>query len=171
MEPASGSVTPLHSRSHRVADRIDDQPVSFAILAGVDSLKSSGQSSSKEIVKKTAAGQSDSDSSLAVWLRLQKSLAKKNGIALTTLSRDGAAIGRIENDNSICRAMRVSAEHAARCAKDCGTAYTNAVAAGKQFDFTCHAGLHCFAIPVAIDQKQLVILGGRSFASTAEYAE
>ena len=41
--------------------------------------------------------------------------------------------------------------------------------AGKQFNFTCHAGLHCFAIPVAIDQKQLVILGGRSFASTSEY--
>jgi len=40
-----------------------------------------------------------------VWLRLQKSLAEKNGIALTTLSRDGAVIGRIENDNSICRAM------------------------------------------------------------------
>src|ERR1041384_496081 len=49
----------------------------------------------------------DSDNSLAVWLRLQRSLAEKNGIALTTLTRDGAAIGRIENDNSICRAMRV----------------------------------------------------------------
>jgi diguanylate cyclase (GGDEF)-like protein len=104
-------------------------------------------------------------------LRLQKSLAEKNGIALTTLSRDGAAIGRIENDNTICRAMRVSADHASRCAEDCGAAYSNAVAAGKQFDFTCHAGLHCFAIPVAIDRKQVVILGGRSFASTNEYTE
>ena len=106
-----------------------------------------------------------------MWLRLQKSLAEKNGIALTTLSRDGAVIGRIENDNSICRAMRVSPEHAPLCAADCGAAYSNAVDAGKQFDFTCHAGLHCFAIPVAIDQKQLVILGGRSYASTAEYTE
>ena len=113
----------------------------------------------------------DPDNSLAVWLRLQKSLADKNSIALTTLSRDGAVIGRIENDNSICRAMRISAEHAPLCAADCGAAYSNAIAAGKQFDFTCHAGLHCFAIPVAIDQKQLVILGGRSFASTSEFAE
>jgi diguanylate cyclase (GGDEF)-like protein len=113
----------------------------------------------------------DSDNPLAVWLRLQKSLAEKNGIALTTLSRDGAVIGRIENDNSICRAMRVSVEHEPLCAADCGAAFSNAVAAGKQFDFKCHAGLHCFAIPVAIDQKQVVILGGRSFTSTTEYTE
>jgi len=127
---------------------------------------------SKEISKKQAAAiESDADNSLAVWLRLQNSLAEKNGIALTTLSRDGAAIGRIENDNSICRAMRVSPEHAPRCAADCGAAYSNAVAAAKRFDFTCHAGLHCFAIPVAIDRKQVVILGGRSFASTSEYTE
>ena len=128
---------------------------------------------SKETARKAtvSAAELDADNSLAVWLRLQKSLAEKNGIALTTLSRDGAVIGRIENDNSICRAMRVSSAHAPLCAADCGAAYSNAVAADKQFDFTCHAGLHCFAIPVAIDGKQLVILGGRSFASTSEYAE
>ena len=131
----------------------------------------SGQRLSKEIPTKRATSDSDADNSLAVWLRLQKSLAEKNGIALTTLSRDGAAIGRIENDNSICRAMRVSAEYAPRCAADCGAAYSNAVAAAKRFDFTCHAGLHCFALPVAIDRKQVVILGGRSFASTSEYTE
>jgi len=118
-----------------------------------------------------ADSERDPENSLAVWLRLQKSLAERNGIALTTLSRDGAVIGRIENDNSICRAMRVSAERASLCAADCGAAYNNAVDAGAQFDFTCHAGLHCFAIPVAIEQKQLVILGGRSFASTSEYTE
>ncbi len=128
---------------------------------------------SKQTVTKTndSASEPDSDNSLAVWLRLQRSLAEKNAIALTTLSRDGAAIGRIENDNSICRAMRVSADHAPLCAADCGRSFSNAVSAGKQFNFTCHAGLHCFAIPVAIDQKQLVILGGRSFVSTSEYTE
>jgi len=128
---------------------------------------------SKETVRKarSSPGELDPDNSLAVWLRLQKSLAEKNGITLTTLSRDGAVIGRIENDTSICRAMRVSAEKGPLCAADCGAAYSKAVAAGKQFDFTCHAGLRCFAIPVAIDQKQLVILGGRSFANTSEYTE
>jgi diguanylate cyclase (GGDEF)-like protein len=128
---------------------------------------------SKETARKarSSPGDLDADNSLGVWLRLQKSLAEKNGIALTTLSRDGAVIGRIENDNSICRAMRISPEHAPRCAADCGAAYSNAVEAGKRFDFTCHAGLHCFAIPVSIDKKQLAILGGRSFVSTNEYTE
>lgn len=128
---------------------------------------------SNEFARQVANADSEPDpeNSLAVWLRLQKSLAERNGIALTTLSRDGAVIGRIENDNSICRAMRVSAERAPLCAADCGAAYNNATDAGAQFDFTCHAGLHCFAIPVAIEQKQLVILGGRSFASTSEYIE
>jgi len=125
---------------------------------------------SKETVKKAKVG-SDSDNSLGVWLSIQKSLAERNGIALTTLSRDGAVIGRVENDNSICRAMRVSADHARLCAADCGAAYSNAIAVGEQVDFRCHAGLHCFAIPVAIDRKQLVILGGRAFASTHEYAQ
>jgi len=128
---------------------------------------------SNETVKraKLPPAESDSNNSLAVWLRLQKSLAERSGIALTTLSRDGAVIGRIENDNSLCRAMRVSAEHASLCAADCGAAYSNAVRTGRQFDFTCHAGLHCFAIPVSIDAKQLVILGGRSFASTHDYGQ
>jgi len=128
---------------------------------------------SKEIARKgrSSAGSLDPDNSLAVWLRLQRSLAEKNGIALMTLSRDSAVIGRIENDNSICRAMRVSAEHAPLCTADCGAAYSNAIEACSQFDFTCHAGLHCFAIPVAIDQKQLVILGGRAFPSTSEFAQ
>lgn len=128
---------------------------------------------SNETVKraKLPPVESDSNNSLAVWLRLQKSLAERNGIALTTLSRDGAVIGRIENDNSLCRAMRVSAEHASLCAADCGAAYSNAGRTGRQFDFTCHAGLHCFAIPVSIDGKQLVILGGRSFASTHDYGQ
>jgi diguanylate cyclase (GGDEF)-like protein len=127
----------------------------------------------KETLKKTneATSEADAGNSLAVWLRLQRSLAEKNDISLTTLSRDGAAIGRIENDNSICRAMRVSPDHAPLCAADCGMAYSNAVRAGGRFDFTCHAGLNCFAIPVAIDQKQVVILGGRSFASTSDYTE
>ncbi|MFY9558196.1 MAG: diguanylate cyclase [Blastocatellia bacterium] len=126
---------------------------------------------SKETVNKAIlkGGELSPDNSLAVWLRLQKSLAERNGIALTTLSRDGAVIGRIENDNSICRAMRVSSDKAALCAADCGAAYSRAVDAGKRVDFTCHAGLHCFTIPVSINQKELVILGGRSFTSTSEY--
>lgn len=109
--------------------------------------------------------------SLTVWLRLQRSLAEKSGIALTTLSREGAVIGRIENDNSLCQAMRLAPEYASRCQADCTAAYNNAVEAGRTVEFCCHAGLHGFATPVTINNKQLVILGGRAFSATAEYAD
>ena len=105
-----------------------------------------------------------------MWLRLQRSLAQKNNIALTTISRDGAVIGRVETDNSICRAMRVSAQHASKCSDECGKAFSNAVVAGHPIDFRCHAGLQCFAIPIRLEDHQVVILGGRAFASTSEYS-
>lgn len=110
------------------------------------------------------------ESALADWLRVQRSLAEKYNIALTTLSRDGAVIGRIENDNSICRSLRVSTEHASKCALECGRAFSNANAADRPIEFLCHAGLQCFAIPVDLNDKQLVILGGRAFTSTSEYS-
>lgn len=113
----------------------------------------------------------DSENSLAVWLRLQKSLAERNGIALSTLSRDGVVIGRIENDNSICQVLRVSPDYAPLCAADCASAYSNAVESGGRTDYVCHAGLHCFAIPVTFAEKQLLILGGRAFTTTAEYTD
>jgi diguanylate cyclase (GGDEF)-like protein len=128
---------------------------------------------SKEISIKPKAPRDGSSlqNSLTVWLRLQRSLAEKSGIALTTLSREGAVIGRIENDNSICQAMRLSPEYASKCQADCTAAYNNAVEAGQTLEFCCHAGLHGFATPVTINDKQLVILGGRAFSATAEYAD
>ncbi len=127
----------------------------------------------KEIVKKdkTQRDESSPDNALTVWLRLQKSLAEKNSIALCTLNQDGAVIGRIENDNSICKALRVSPDHSPLCAADCANAYDNAVDTGQRVEYTCHAGLRCFAIPVTISNKKLVILGGRAFTSTSEYTD
>jgi diguanylate cyclase (GGDEF)-like protein len=122
---------------------------------------------SEEITRKD---ESPPGTPLAVWLRLQQSFAEKNNIALTTISRDGAVIGRVETDNSICRAMRVSAEHASKCADECGKAFSNAAVAGHPIDFRCHAGLHCFAIPIQLEDHRVVILGGRAFASTSEYS-
>ncbi|MGA9771926.1 MAG: diguanylate cyclase [Blastocatellia bacterium] len=127
----------------------------------------------KQIVRKdkTQRDESSPDNALTVWLRLQKSLAEKNSISLCTLNQDGAVIGRIENDNSICKALRVSPDHSFLCAADCASAYDNAVETGNRVEYTCHAGLRCFAIPVRISNKQLVILGGRAFTSTSEYRD
>jgi diguanylate cyclase (GGDEF)-like protein len=67
--------------------------------------------------------------------------------------------------------MRASPEHARLCAGDCANAYDGAVRIGETREFRCHAGLHCFAIPVAINNSRLVVIGGRAFTSAAEYAE
>jgi diguanylate cyclase (GGDEF)-like protein len=127
----------------------------------------------KEILKKSEAPEDSAPSrnALAVWLRLQRSLAEKNDISLSTLNRDCAVVGRIENDNSICQAMRASPDHSRLCATDCSNCYEGAVTAGQTIEFRCHAGLRCFAIPVAVNDSRLVILGGRAFTSAAEYAE
>ncbi|HYP29487.1 MAG TPA: diguanylate cyclase [Blastocatellia bacterium] len=114
---------------------------------------------------------SGSQNSLAQWLRLQRSLAEKNGIALVTFGRDSLMVGRVENDNSICRAMRESPQHARLCEEDCSNAYNQAVKSGRTVEYRCHAGLNCFAIPVSIEKRQLVILGGRAFTSSADYNE
>jgi diguanylate cyclase (GGDEF)-like protein len=126
---------------------------------------------SRETAKRTALPKDESapDNALVVWLRLQRSLADKNGVALVTQSQDGAVIGRIENDNSICKAMRVAPEYAPLCQADCGGAHDRALAEGRRIHYICHAGLHCFAMPVSIGKRQLVILGGRAFTSTGEY--
>jgi diguanylate cyclase (GGDEF)-like protein len=128
---------------------------------------------SKQIIRKVRASRDElhPDNSLAVWLRLQKSLAERSGIALGTLGGDGSVIGRVENDNSICQALRASPHHAPLCESDCARAYSAAIESGARVDFVCHAGLHCFAIPVHFDEKQLLILGGRAFTTTAEYTD
>jgi diguanylate cyclase (GGDEF)-like protein len=120
---------------------------------------------------KSSKDQAQAHNSLVVWLRLQRSLAAKSNISLTTISRDGAVIGRIENDNSICKAMRVSPDHAKLCAADCSKAYAAATAEDTSIEYRCHAGLHCFAVPVRVDRQQLVVLGGRAFTRSGEYAE
>src|SRR5262249_51401901 len=116
-----------------------------------------------------ATAESQPENSLAGWLRLQKTLAQRSGISLAALSRDGAVIGRIENDNSICQTLRVDPSYAPLCAADCGTAYDRATQAGQCIGYTCHAGLSCFATPVDVSGKQIVILGGRAFISRTNY--
>jgi diguanylate cyclase (GGDEF)-like protein len=103
-------------------------------------------------------------------LRLQRSLAEKTGLAVATFDANNSVAGQIENDNSICKAMRNSPDHAYLCATDCEAACTSATKAGGAVQYRCHAGLHCFALPITIDKKPLAVLGGRAFTSASEYA-
>jgi diguanylate cyclase (GGDEF)-like protein len=111
------------------------------------------------------------ENSLAGWLRLQKSIALRSGMSLASLSRDGAVIGRIENDNSVCQALRVAGPYAQLCSGDCGTAFERADQAGSPVFYKCHAGLSCFATPISVGGKHIVVLGGRVFTSSADYTQ
>jgi diguanylate cyclase (GGDEF)-like protein len=128
---------------------------------------------SREIALKAKLPKDESgpQDSLARWLRLQKSLAEKTGLTIATLHGDTSVAGRIENDNTICKAMRNSPDHAYLCAADCESAYSSARREGSRVEYRCHAGLHCFAMPITIDKRALAVLGGRAFTSASEYAQ
>ncbi|MBI3653957.1 MAG: diguanylate cyclase [Acidobacteria bacterium] len=110
------------------------------------------------------------ESPLAGWLCIQQSLAEKTDLALLTLAADKEIIGQIENDNSICKRFWNSAEYGGHCDEDCGKAYRRAVIANEAIEYRCHAGLQCFANPIFHNGKPLVVLGGRAFTSTGDYA-
>ncbi|HEY6331901.1 MAG TPA: diguanylate cyclase, partial [Blastocatellia bacterium] len=124
----------------------------------------------KEGVKKAKVQESEDLflSPLGSWLRLQQSLAERTGAAVVTVDPAGAVIGKIDNDNSICQAMAASAEHAPLCALDCGRAHRRALKEGAAVEYRCHAGLHCFAVPMP--SRKFVVLGGRAFGTASEYS-
>jgi diguanylate cyclase (GGDEF)-like protein len=108
---------------------------------------------------------------LTNWLRAQESLADKTGVALGTLESESSPVGDFYNDNSICRAMLASPEHAQLCALDCGRAYSRAARSSGTVEFRCHAGLQCFAVPLNVESRRLVVLGGRTFRSPSDYSQ
>lgn len=110
------------------------------------------------------------EASLDSWLRLQEALAEKTGLAVVTFNGDNSVLGQVENDNSICRTMMASPEHAPLCDPDCGRAWSLSRSADCSTGFRCHAGLNCFVLPATIDGVEVAVLGGRAFTSTADYA-
>ena len=122
----------------------------------------------KDNVKKNRPSSAQSETNaLSRWLALQASLARKTGLALTTMKRDGVTLGPVDNNNSICSLMMASAELSARCALDCGRAWSRSRETNEAAEFRCHAGLRCFT--VWTENLQATITGGRAFTSTADY--
>jgi diguanylate cyclase (GGDEF)-like protein len=113
------------------------------------------------------------DSALAAlpeWTRVQESLAAGSGCAILLVGGHQPPALAISNNNSLCHAIQSSAEHVRLCDPYCGQAHERAVNAGKVTHYTCHAGLQCFAMPIAIDRERtLAIIGGRAFHTSAAY--
>src|SRR6266568_5012459 len=104
------------------------------------------------------------------WANIQASLAAESGMSLLLVEGAQPPALAISNDNSSCQAFQSSPEHGKLCDPYCGVAHQCAIVAGTVKHYRCHAGLHCFTMPIDIDPvRQLAIIGGRTLTSTADY--
>jgi len=104
------------------------------------------------------------------WVEAQQALADNSGLALLLVEGRQPPSLLVTNNNSVCRAFQSSPEHAERCQPYCGEAYFRAQEAGGPTHYRCHAGLHCFTMPVRIgDEKPLAVIGGRAFLRSSDY--
>ena len=109
---------------------------------------------------------------LPEWERLQSSVAAETDLAILLVDGHQPPQLAISNNNSICHALQSSTTHAHLCDPYCGDAFKRAHEAGEATHYRCHAGLHCFAMPVGLDaSRPLAVIGGRAFLSSADYRE
>ncbi|HEX8635084.1 MAG TPA: diguanylate cyclase [Pyrinomonadaceae bacterium] len=109
---------------------------------------------------------------LPEWERVQASVAAETDLAILLVEGRQPPQLAISNNNSICHAFQSSAMHAHLCDPYCGVAFQRAHEAGEATHYRCHAGLHCFAMPVGLDAtRPLAVIGGRAFLSSADYRE
>jgi diguanylate cyclase (GGDEF)-like protein len=104
------------------------------------------------------------------WIEAQKELAATSGLSLLLVEGRQPPSLVVSNNNSICHAFQTSPAHAHLCQPDCGEAFFRATESGEAVQYRCHAGLHCFAMPVQIgNEKTLAVIGGRCFLRVADY--
>jgi diguanylate cyclase (GGDEF)-like protein len=106
------------------------------------------------------------------WAEVQQEIADASTISLLLVDGHQPPALAISNNNSICEALQSSPEHVKLCDPFCGEAHQRATAANSITHYRCHAGLHCFAMPLEIDKERtLAVIGGRAFVSGTEYRE
>ncbi len=107
----------------------------------------------------------------AGWAKVQESIASSSGISLLLVEGHQPPALAIANNNSICAALQSSPNHVGLCDPYCGAAHSRAVNADTVTHYRCHAGLQCFAMLIGIADRQLAVIGGRAFVSSADYRE
>lgn len=105
----------------------------------------------------------------AGWVTAQNSMAESTGLSVLLVDGLQPPALAVSNNNSICHAFQSSAEYVKLCDPYCGDAHRRAMSAGTRVDYKCHAGLECFTMPVEIGKPNLAVIGGRSFATAADY--
>ncbi|MGH9947130.1 MAG: diguanylate cyclase [Pyrinomonadaceae bacterium] len=94
-------------------------------------------------------------------------VANANGVAVVVLDARSNEIAAV-NNNSICRALWNSEKFSPACARDCGAVFAK-TSNGKPFDYECHAGLQCRALPVEDRGTRFVAIVGRTFQKSENY--
>lgn len=106
------------------------------------------------------------------WADAQNSLAAASGLSILLVEGRQPPALVVSNNNSICHTFQSSPTHAHLCEPYCGEAFRRAMEAGETVHYRCHAGLHCIAMPVELEEeRKLAIIGGRAFLTTADYRE
>jgi diguanylate cyclase (GGDEF)-like protein len=107
----------------------------------------------------------------ADWADAQESLAAASGLSVLLVEGHQPPALEVSNNNSICLALQSSPRHAQLCEPYCGMAYERAMEAGTPAHYRCHAGLHCFTMPVSFGtgRAPLAVIGGRAFLTSADY--
>ncbi|HEX8141706.1 MAG TPA: diguanylate cyclase [Pyrinomonadaceae bacterium] len=105
------------------------------------------------------------------WGEAQDLLAAAAGLSILLVEGRQPPSLQVSNNNSICRAFQSSPARRPLCDPYCGVAYERAMSAGEATHYRCHAGLHCFAMPVelSVEGRKLAVIGGRAFLTTADY--
>jgi diguanylate cyclase (GGDEF)-like protein len=105
------------------------------------------------------------------WAETQDMLAASAGLSILLVEGHQPPSIHVSNNNSICRSFQSSATRRRLCDPFCGVAYERAMSAGQATHYRCHAGLHCFTMPVEVGTEghRLAVIGGRAFLTTADY--
>jgi len=119
--------------------------------------------------KKATIIQEMPDHAPAGWAEVQTSLAAESGLSLLLVEGDQPPALTVSNNNSICQALQSSPDYVKLCGPYCGVAHQRATEAGTVTHYRCHAGLHCFAMPVQIQGRDLAVIGGRALLTSGDY--
>lgn len=104
------------------------------------------------------------------WAETQDALASAAGLSILLVEGHQPPSLHVSNNNSICRAFQSSSTHKHLCDPYCGVAHERAMKTEAATHYRCHAGLHCFTMPVEIGKSgNLAAIGGRAFLTTADY--
>lgn len=126
----------------------------------------------KSAATERAKFQNEELPTLQEWERVQASVAAETDLSILLVEGHQPPQLAISNNNSICHAFQSSPTHAHLCDPYCGVAFQRAHEAGEATFYRCHAGLHCFAMPVGLDAaRPLAVIGGRAFLSSTDYRE